>query len=155
MNAARAARRWWNRRRLYTRAELNSERWPHPRPSRDPRLICMNIGLTWVSLLQIGLGPAPTSVQERSWEYAATIAFGVMAIVSSALVLYAAFCHSQYWSFITELGGCAGFVLVFSLYTWALVTSTPHWWSTNIAGWCIPLLAGNALRALIIGRRFW
>lgn len=150
-----AAKRWWGRRRHFTRVELDSDQWPHPRPASDPRLISIHLGLAWVSVLQIIIGPAPSSVQNKSFETTATVAFAVMAIVSSALVVYAAYCRSQYWSFVTELAGCLGFVLVFFLYTSALATTTVDWWATNSAGWAVPLLAGNMVRAIIIARRFW
>lgn len=156
MNAAKAAaRHWWNRRHAFTRAQLDVSNWPHPRPSRDPRILFVNVGLVWTSILQVMFGPAPSSVQNKAFDFPATIAFSILAIVSTSLVVYAAVVRSQYWSFVTEGIGCGGIVLVLSIYSWALVGSTQDWWTTNSAGWALMLCAGNAVRMLIIARRFW
>lgn len=141
------------RRRHYTRAELDVPNWPHPRPSRDSRLICLHIALTWSSLLQTWLGPAPASAQGQSFGVAALAAFAMLLIVSTALMTYAAFCRSQYWSFGTECAGCVGYAAVFVIYGAALMMTQDQWFRTT-PGWFAPLLAiGYGIRATILGRR--
>jgi hypothetical protein len=148
-------RPFWKRRHRYNREQVDTLGWPHPRPAKDPRLVCTNIALPWVSFVQIIAGPAPSSVQGQAFSFTAVVAFSVLMIVSSALVLYAAYCKSQYWSWGVELAGCIGFAFVFALYSLALVGTITDWYSTTSAAWAIALLAGNGWRAGQLAPRIW
>lgn len=151
-----AVKRWWQRRYRFTRAELNSAQWPHPRPASDPRVLMLHLSLVWTSVVQVWRGPAPTSVQSKAdFDTAALWSFAVLAVVSSALVINAAFCRSQYWSFVTEAAGCIGFAVMFALYLWAQSSTNPQWWATNAGGWAAGLLVGNLIRAAVLAGRFW
>lgn len=142
------------RRRRYSR-EVDILGWPHPRPPRDPRLVCMHVGLVWVSFVQIISGPPPASVQAQAFDYLATVAFAALMIASSLLVLYAAFCKSQYWSWGVELAGCVGFGFVFALYSVALALTITDAYSSNGFAWALALCVGNSWRAVQLFRRLW
>lgn len=150
------AARWvWRRRHLFTRDQLNDPNWPHPRPAHDPRLMWGYASLIAVSVLQMVLGVSPTSPQARNdFDQAATLAFAFQAVIAASLILYAAFCPSQYWSFVTELLGCLCMVSTFTLYLWAL-KAVPNFYVTNTFWWTASVIAGHLHRAAIIGRRFW
>lgn len=143
------------RRHRYSRQQIDTLGWPHPRPSRDPRLLCLNIALAWVSFVQIAAGAAPASVQAQAFSWAATAAFAVLMIVSSGLVLYAAYCKSQYWSWGVELSGCIGFTFVFAIYSLTLANTITDFYSTNSAAWAAALFFGNAWRAAQLAPRIW
>lgn len=156
MNAAReTARHWWSRRRPFTRAQLDSKNWPHPRPARDPRIIASYICLMIASGIQSFRGVSPTSVQGRNdFDFVTVLAFAAIACVGSVLVIYAAFVRSQYWSFVTEGLGCAAIVLTFSIYLNGSF-AVPDNFATNSTWWAIGMIVGHSIRALVIVRRFW
>lgn len=117
--------------------------------------MCLHAGLMWVSVIQIIAGPAPTTVQAQAFNYLATAAFATLMISSSALVLYAAYCKSQYWSWGVELAGCIGFAFVFALYSWALAHVITDVYSSNSFAWALALFIGNGWRAVQLFRRLW
>lgn len=143
------------RQHRYRRECIDVVGWPHPRPTRDPRLVCMNIGLAWASGMQIFAGPAPTSVQGQSVTYQAAAVLACLIVVSSILVLYSARTKSQWSSWGWELAGCIGFTGSFGLLSLMMVLSIEDWYSTTTAGWAIFLTMGNAIRAVILARRMW
>jgi hypothetical protein len=111
--------------------------------------------LPWVSLIQILTGPSPSSVQAQAFNYTATVAFAVLMIVSSLLVLYATYCKSQYWSWGIEMAGCLGFTFVFGLYTAALSVTLTDAYASNGLAWAIALFVGNGWRGALLLRRLW
>jgi hypothetical protein len=137
------------------RTEVDSLPWPHPRPAADPRLVGLHLAFIWTSTIQMIFGPPPSTVQGLSFSYAATVAFSILLIVCSILVLYAAFCRSQYNSFGFEMAGCVGFTGVFIIYTAAAFISLTDWYATNIAALVVCLFFGNAWRAQKLIRRLW
>lgn len=151
-----AARHWIiHRRHLFTREQLNSPNWPHPRPARDPRIVCGYIAIMVSSIIQAIAGAAPTSVQARNgFDTATLVAFATLAVAGCCLVLYAAWSKSQYWSFVTEGVGCCAIIITFGIYLWGIRT-VPEYWSTNVAWYAISIMVGHLIRAGIIGRRFW
>lgn len=134
-------------------AELQN--WKHPRPARDPRLVCFHLGMIWAAFVQVVAGPPPATVQAQAFSYEATAAFSALMVVCSILVIVAAYCKSQYASFGIELAGCTGFTFVFGLYTLALVSSIADWYASTGAGWALAFFAGNALRAGTLAWRLW
>lgn len=128
--------------------------WPHPRPARDERIVGLNIALIWTSVIQIIVGPPPTSVQSVSFGYGVTVLFSVLMIICGGLVLYAAYCKSQYISFGMEMAGTVGFAGVFAIYT-AGAFGLTHWYATNVAPLAVCLFAGNLLRGVKLIRRLW
>lgn len=161
MNAAKrsvlsAWRRLLHRRHRYSRADLDVSNWPHPRPARDPRLQHLVLGLSWSAIVQMVFGPSPSAVQTAAqFGLFASISLGALTVAASALLLYAAWCHSQYWSFATELCSCIGFLMVFGIYSVALVTAVSDWYGTTLAGIAITLATGNLRRGVTLAARFW
>lgn len=143
------------RRHRYSRKQIDLLGWPHPRPPRDRRILCLNVGLVWVSVVQILAGPAPSSVQAQAFNYPATAAFAVLMITSSALVLAAAYVKSQYWSWGIELAGCVGFTFVFALYAVALALTITDAYSSNSLAFALALCLGNGWRAAQLFPRLW
>lgn len=148
------------RRMLRRRHRLNQQMvdalgWRHPRPSADPRLVGMQVALSWVAFVQCLGNPAPSSVQAQAFSQVATLAFSALLIVSSALVVYAGFCKSQYWSFGMELAGCIGQSFTFGIYSLALVSTIQDWHSSTGAAWAFGFFGGNIIRAGILAWRLW
>jgi hypothetical protein len=143
------------RRHRYNRQQIDLLGWPHPRPPRDRRIICLNVGLAWVSVVQIAAGPAPSSVQAQAFNYTATVAFAILMSVSALLCLYSAFCKSQYWSWGIELAGCVGFTFVFALYSVALALTFTDAYSSNSLAFALALCLGNGWRAAQLFPRLW
>ena len=130
--------------------------WPHPRPPKDPRLLSLNVCLAWVSFAQIIAGVSPSSVQAAAaFSFTATVAFASLVIVASVLVIYSAFCKSQYWSWGVECAGCAGFVFVFAMYAMVLVQTITDPYSANGFAWALGFTVGNAWRAAQLIPRLW
>jgi len=137
------------------RDEVDALPWPHPRPAQDPRLAYVHLSLIYVALSNAILGPPSNTVQGRGFGWAATIAFAVPLVLCSVLVLYAAYCRSQYESFGYEMAGCAGFTGTLAIYAVVLILTTPNWALTYNAPFTIALAAGNAARAWVLIRRLW
>lgn len=137
------------------RDEVDAVPWPHPRPARDERIVCLNIAFIWSSLVQIIFGAPFVSVQGQVLDRTATAAFGVLMIVSSGLVLAAAVIKSQYVSFGLEMGGTVGFSGVFLIYSVLAIMGFPDWFGTTSAAFTSALFLGNALRAQKLIRRLW
>jgi hypothetical protein len=150
----RIARRLRRKHRLI-RDEVDALPWPHPRPAGDPRLVYVHISLIYVALGNAILGPPANTVQGRGFGWAATIAFAVPLVLCSMLVIYAAYCKSQYESFGYEMAGCAGFAGTLAIYGVVLILTTPNWALTYNAPFTIALAAGNAARAWVLIRRLW
>lgn len=150
----RSAKRLRRHHRL-TRDGVDKLPWPHPRPSRDPRLVCLHIAFVWTSTVQIIFGPPPITVQGAAFGYAATVAFSALLILCCGLNLYAAFCKSQYESFGVEMAGTFGFTGVFVIYTAGVVVGVADWWGTNVAALAAALTIGNGWRCGVLARRLW
>jgi cation transport ATPase len=153
-SAERGLRRLRRRHRLI-RDEVDAMRWPHPRPAADERIVCLNLCFIWVAVVQAVYGPPPNSVQGATFDHVTTIAFSVLMIVCSCLVLYAAWCKSQYVSFGIEMAGTVGFSGVFAIYTFAAVVGITDWFATQTAAFATGLFLGNLLRAQKLIRRLW
>lgn len=143
------------RRHRINREEVDSVGWPHPRPARDPRLVCLHLAFIWTSTIQIIKGPPPTSVQNISFGYPATVVFSVLLIICCLMVLYAAYCKSQYVSFGVEMAGCLGFTGVFAIYAAGAIVGINEWYATNVAALAIMLFLGNTWRGVKLARRIW
>jgi hypothetical protein len=158
MSAASRGRHYATRLRRQHRLirdEVDALPWPHPRPAGDPRLVYVHISLIYVALGNAILGPPANTVQGRGFGWAATIAFAVPLVLCSVLVIYAAYCKSQYESFGYEMAGCAGFAGTLAIYAVVLIMTTPNWALTYNAPFTIALAAGNAARAWVLIRRLW
>jgi hypothetical protein len=147
-------------RRLHRRHTLQRELvdalpWPHPRPTRDWRLIGVHMALIWTAAGQAVFGPPFGSVQYKGFGWPATIAFGVVLILCCGLYLTAAFCKSQYASFGYELSACVGFTGSMIIYCYVLILTIPQWALTYNWSFCAGLAVGNAARAWILIRRLW
>lgn len=129
--------------------------WPHPRPSRDERLIGLNVAFIWTSIVQMIKGPPPTSVQAISFGYAATVVFSVLMMICALLSIYAAYCKSQYNSFGVEAAACVGYTGVFAIYTMGAILGLHEWYGTTVAPLAICLFLGYGLRGLKLIRRLW
>ena len=144
-----------HRRHKLDRAKVDSLPWPHPRPAADERLVCLHLAFVWTSTIQIINGPPPSSVQNVSFGYAATVAFSALLILCSLLVIYAGLCKSQYDSFGLEMAGCVGFTGVFAIYAAGAIFGLSEWYATNVGALAIMLFIGNGLRAWKLIRRLW
>lgn len=129
--------------------------WPHPRPSRDPRLVWMHVALMFTALGQAILGPPPGTVTGRAFGWAATICFGILLTICVCLYLTAAYCKSQYESFGFEMAACIGFSGSLTIYAVVLALSTPNWALTYNWSFCAGLAVGNAIRAYVLIKRLW
>ncbi|MEV5360561.1 hypothetical protein AB0K45_09480 [Micrococcus luteus] len=115
----------------------------------------MYVCLVIPSIIQMVRGPAPSSVQGRNdFDTVTVFAFGTIAILGSALVIYAAFCRDQYWSFVTELLGCSAVVLTYGIYLQGS-RAVPDFLATNATWTAVGMILGHLIRGFIIGRRFW
>lgn len=143
-----------HRRHALNKVGVDALPWPHPRPARDERIVGLNIALIWTSIVQIIIGPPPSTVQNVSFGYVATVCFSALMIICGLLVLYAAYCKSQYVSFGFEMAGTLGFAGVFAIYS-AGTFGLNHWYATNVAPLAICLFVGNLLRSVKLIRRLW
>lgn len=152
-NSFRHSRRI-HRRHTLQRELVDALPWPHPRPAADPRIVGLHIALIWTSIIQIIIGPPPTSVQNVSFGYTVTVFFSVLMALCSGMALYAAYCKSQYVSFGVEMAATIGFAGVFVLYVIGAF-ALPNWYATNVAPLAICLFVGNLIRAVKLIRRLW
>lgn len=137
------------------RDEVDALPWPHPRPSRDARLVWMHLALIWTAGGQAILGPPANSVQGRTFGWAATIVFGAALIFFCALYLFAAYCKSQYESFGYEMAATVGFAGALIIYGVMLAASTPSWALTYNWSFTVGLAIGNSIRAYVLIKRLW
>lgn len=129
--------------------------WRHPRPPRDPRLICLAIGLSFVAFAQTFFTAPPTSVAAQAYTTPAAITVAGLVVVSSVLLLSSAFCESQHASWGCEIGACIGYVGQSGIQFIALVTVNPQWWSSSTMDWTIFWGLGNLIRLVRLVRRVW
>jgi hypothetical protein len=97
---------------------------PYPRPVRDPRIICMTMGLIAVSIAQLWHGAAPASVNstfQTLTQYTLAIIMGVGGLVTLGAVVV----KSEWWSAGLELAGCIFLSASYLVYTIGYV-STQH-----------------------------
>jgi hypothetical protein len=104
----------------------------HRRHKLQRDIVDLHIALIWTSIVQIVIGPPPTSVQNVSFGYTATVFFSVLMATCSAMAIYAAYCKSQYVSFGVEMAAAIGFAGVFLLYVIGAF-ALPNWYATNVA----------------------
>lgn len=125
---------------------------PYGRPAKDWRIVCLNIGLIGVSLVQFILGPAPGSVNSTFQSITQTI-LAVVLVIGAALTLTAAWIKDEWWSIGLELAGCVGLGTAYLVYTLEYFEAVDEWQATIGAWFTGSLLIGNLLRAVQLYRR--
>lgn len=148
-------RLWRRRRHALTRMEVDMAGWRHPRPSADPRLVLLSIGFAYTSLVQTFIYRPPETVAARAYTMPTAALVAGLVVLSSAMLLRAAFCRSQYSSWGWEIAACAGFVGQSAIQFLALVSVNPAWWASTTIGWSLFWGAGCLWRAWILIRRLW
>lgn len=147
--------RWLPRRRLLNRFQVDNAGWRHPRPPADPRLVFLVVGLAWVSFAQTFIVRPETAVATKAFTEPAAIAVALLVVVSSSLHLYAAFCESQWRSWVIEAGATFGFFGQAMIQLLALRSVNTEWWATSTLAWTLFWGAGNLVRCAILVRRLW
>ena len=148
-------RRWWERRRKLNRRDVDRYGWPHQRPATDPRLICLVIGLSIVLLVQTFITRPATTISAQAFTGPAALAVAVLVWLGSALLIAAAYWRSQYESFMLETASCVCFTGQCAIQFAAAVSVNPQWYGTTTMAWTFFFGLGNAIRSIILIRRWW
>lgn len=133
--------------------EVDHSGWRHPRPASDPRLVCLSVTLAWVAFAQTFIARPDSTVAARAYSGAAAIGVAVLVLIACGLLLYAAFCRSQWRSWCVEAGASICFSGQAAIQFVALVSVNDQWWATGTLAWTVGWGVGNAWRASILIRR--
>lgn len=121
---------------------------PVQRAQRDPRVVCLNLGLLFFSLLQVFWGTAPTAINSRAFSGEANAFFLWFTAGSAMFVLVAALVDSEYWEVGLELCGSIGLTVALSLFVYGGSEINDRWMATLGVGWALSLAVGNGIRVL-------
>lgn len=133
---------------------LTREEFRKLRPSRHPIVLGLWATFGIVSVLQLGRGVGPTSVN-TNFPDVIQRALAALVVVGVLCNLIAPWIRKDKASLGLELGGVILCCTAFLMYTLVIVTNTPQWYLSAGAAWAFGMLAGTACRAVQIFRRGW
>lgn len=139
--------------RALLRMAVDSGNWRHPRPSADPRLLSVALGISYVSFVQTFVFRPAETISAKAYTDPSAIAVAAVVFLSAILLYRAAFCKNQISSWGYEIGACMGFAGQAGIQFWASTEVNDQWWASSTIAWSLFWGIGNVIRAVILIRR--